>query len=144
MRMPTWESMRESLLRAPRDAADREERVRQSELVISYVLRGGVILSAAIIALGSVLFYARELTSGGRFQPGSSPRTIGVVLAGVGRGDPIAIIALGLLVLLMTPVLRVVVSVITFALERDWLYTGITLLVFFILLVSFLLGRGGA
>jgi uncharacterized membrane protein len=54
------------------------------------------------------------------------------------------IIALGLLALLLTPVLRVLVSVVMFALERDWLYTGITLLVFVILIVSFLLGRGGA
>jgi len=143
MRTPTWESWRE-WLRPPRDAADREERVRQAELLISYVLRGGVVVSAGIIALGVVLFYARYLASGGHLRPGPPPRTVGVVLAGVGRGDPVALIALGLLVLLMTPVLRVVVSVVTFALERDRLYTGITLLVLFILLVSFLLGRGGA
>ena len=53
MRMPTWESWSSwrAWPRAPRDEATREERVRQSELVISYVLRGGVVLSAATIAL---------------------------------------------------------------------------------------------
>jgi uncharacterized membrane protein len=123
---------------------DDQERLRQAELLISYVLRGGVLLSAAIIALGTVLFYIRYFASHGHDAQITIYHTITGVLADVAHGDPVAIIALGLLVLLLTPVLRVVVSVVTFALEHDWLYTGITLLVFCILLLSFLLGRGGA
>jgi len=121
-----------------------EARLRQAELIISFVLRGGVLLSAVIIALGVVLFYARYLAAGGRISQVTYPHTVAAVFAGLGHGDPLAVIALGLLVLLLTPVLRVLVSVVTFALERDWRYTGITLLVFIILIVSFLLGRGGA
>ena len=121
-----------------------EVRLRQAELIISLVLRGGVLLAAFIIALGVVLFYARYLAVGGRIGPVAYPHTVAAVFAGLGHGDPLAVIALGLLVLLLTPVLRVLVSVVTFALERDRLYTGITLLVFIILIVSFLLGRGGA
>jgi uncharacterized membrane protein YfcA len=58
-----------------------------------------------------------------------------------------AIITLGLLVLLATPVLRVAVSIGAFALEHDWLYVGITTLVLALLLSSILVlgeifGRG--
>ncbi|MGA2664217.1 MAG: DUF1634 domain-containing protein [Nitrososphaerales archaeon] len=43
---------------------------------------------------------------------------------------------LGLLVLLATPVLRVIASVVLFAAERDRTYVAITLVVFGILLLS--------
>jgi uncharacterized membrane protein len=50
--------------------------------------------------------------------------------------EPLAICQLGLLVLLATPVARVAASVVGFALERDRLYTAITLTVLAILLAS--------
>lgn len=121
-----------------------DDLLRQTELIISYVLRGGVMLAAAIIALGALLFYIGYLRAGSKSGPIVYPHTASQVFLGLGRHDPVAVISLGLLVLLLTPVLRVLVSVVTFALEHDWRYTGITLLVFFILLVSFLLGRGGS
>jgi len=62
---------------------------------------------------------------------------------GLTHGDPLAIIALGLIFLLITPVLRVAVSVLAFAAARDLLYVAITLLVLLILISSFLLGLGG-
>ncbi len=118
--------------------------LRQTELIISYVLRGGVLLAAGIITLGVLLFYIAYLHAGATSGPITFPHTASEVFLGLGRHDPVAVISLGLLVLLLTPVLRVLVSVVIFALEHDWRYTGITLLVFFILLVSFLLGRGGS
>lgn len=121
----------------------RDALLRQAELIISGVLRSGVLLSAGIIAVGVVLFYAKYLSTGG-VSDHPYPRTLGDVGTGLAHGDPLAIIALGLLVLLATPVLRVAVSIVTFAIERDWLFTAITALVLLILLVSFALGRGGA
>ena len=52
-----------------------------------------------------------------------------------------AIIQLGLLLLIATPVARVLFSAIAFALERDSMYVVITLIVLAILLYS-LLGSG--
>ncbi len=122
---------------------DRDALVRQAELIISGVLRGGVLLSAGLIAVGVVGFYVRGMwrspTTGGAF-----PHTLASVLQGLLRGEPLAIIALGLLVLLATPVLRVLVSIVAFLLEGDRLYALITALVLLILVASFLLGRGGA
>jgi len=62
-------------------------------------------------------------------------------LGKVANGEPLAIAQLGLLVLLATPIARVAVSVVAFALERDRIYTAITLAVLAILLASVFLLR---
>lgn len=124
---------------------DRQKLIRQAELVISYVLRGGVLISAAIIVVGVIAFYREYLTTPGRAPSITAfPHTLPAVATGLAHGDPLAIIVLGLLVLLITPVARVAVSIIAFAVERDWRYVVITSLVLLILLISFGLGRGGA
>lgn len=125
--------------------ADQITLIRRAELIISNVLRGGVLLSAVVIAGGVIAFYRRYLAAGGRGVSNRPfPHSLTGVAQGLSGGDPLAIIALGLLILLATPVLRVAVSIVAFALERDWRYTAITTLVLAILIVSFLLGRGGA
>lgn len=149
---PTEEARDDAMSNEPGAAARSDEarlqaeddRLREAELIISVVLRGGVLLAAAIIALGVLLFYLGTLRAGGYPSHLVYPKSAGAVFAGLAHGEPVAVIALGLLVLLLTPVLRVLVSVVTFAMEHDWRYTWITLLVFCILLVSFLLGRGGS
>ncbi|MEO7003081.1 MAG: DUF1634 domain-containing protein, partial [Ktedonobacterales bacterium] len=94
--------------------AQRDALVRQAELIISYVLRGGVLLSGAVIVFGAILFYARYLTGSLAFHYGVFPHTFGAVAQEVGQGNPLAIIAAGLLLLLITPVVRVAVSIIAF------------------------------
>ncbi len=121
---------------------DKERKLRQAELAISQVLRGGVLISAAITLLGVVWFYLRMAITGR--APLTYPHSIVEVAQELAHGEPLALIALGLLILLLTPIVRVAISIIVFALERDWLYTIITMVVLLILLVSLLLGRGGA
>jgi uncharacterized membrane protein YfcA/uncharacterized membrane protein len=123
----------------------RETLIRHAELIISAVLRAGVMLSAAIILLGTVLYFVEP--SARRASSASYPHTLAAVLPAVAHVSPLGIITLGLIVLLATPVLRVAVSIVAFALEHDWLYVTITSLVFFVLLLSIflvgaLLGRG--
>ncbi len=111
--------------------------------VIGGILQGGVILSAIVILIGVFLL---------PFSPGGlSPERINHfphTLADVGTGlltfHPQAIITLGLLILVATPVLRVAVSVVAFEMEHDRKYTIITVIVLAILITSFLLGKGGA
>jgi uncharacterized membrane protein len=116
----------------------------QMDRLISVVLRGGVLLSAGLLILGALLYFARVLRGGAPANPLVFPHSLGDVFSSLGHGDPLAILALGLIVLLLTPVARVLISIFAFARERDWLYVGITTLVLLILLLSFLLGRGGA
>ncbi len=128
----------------------------RSELLIANLLRWGVVLSFVVIASGlaALVFSGRtgyDSTGAGdlaallRYQPGSAPfpTSVEAVAAGLLELKPYAIIATGLLLLLMIPVVRVAVSIIAFALERDWLYVLITTFVFAMLMVSFALGRAG-
>jgi uncharacterized membrane protein len=118
--------------------------VLQAELLISHVLRGGVVLGAIVIGVGLVAFYARYGLNPSAMIANVYPHSLDQTLLGLAHGTPQAIMVLGLLILLATPVVRVAVSIVAFALERDWTYVAITALVLLILLVSFLLGRAGA
>lgn len=106
---------------------------------IGWILQGGVLLSAAVIVLGLLLLPSRP--GGLSLQRVLAfPQTFGQVLAGLLVLRPQAVIMLGLVLLIATPVLRVVASVIAFAFERDRRYVVITLIVLAILLFSIISG----
>ena len=112
----------------------------QFDAVLAYVLRGGVLLSAAVVACGGALFLARhgmERPEYAVFRGESSTlRAISGIVTEAralgGRG----LIQLGLLLLIATPIARVVWSVIGFARQRDWLYVLVTLTVLTLLTYS--------
>ena len=115
-----------------------------TEIIISGVLRGGVLISGSVIFLGLVLFLVhREWVGITDLTTFTYPHNLGDVLSQAFHGSARAIIMLGLLLLIATPVSRIAISVVTFALERDWRYVAITALVLAILLVSFALGKAG-
>src|SRR5450432_2796821 len=100
---------------------------------IGWVLQGGVLISAALILLGLFLLPTRpgglSLTRLLNF-----PQTLDEVRVGLLTWHAQAFIALGLLVLIATPVARVAVSILVFTLERDRKYIIITIAVLAILL----------
>ena len=108
--------------------------IRKTELVISGVLRGGVLLSVSVVLVGITYFYA--LRFAGKLPHPTFPDTLQAVLRGVLAGNALAIVVLGLLILLATPVLRVAVSIAAFAIEEDRTYVVITTLVLAILMFS--------
>lgn len=110
---------------------------------IGWILQGGVILSAAVILLGMLLLPIRP----GGLSPErvlAFPQTLGQVAAGLLIVRPQAIITLGLLLLIATPIVRVAASVIAFAIERDRRYVLITIVVLLILLISLFFGGATA
>ncbi len=111
--------------------------VETSELRIARFIRIVVLGSAAVILLGLVLYFATG-TSG--YDNGFYPIALGQILSGVAAIKPYAVIMLGIFLLILTPILRVAVSVIVFLKEKDYLYVAITALVFVILLVSLVIG----
>lgn len=106
--------------------------------IVSGVLIVGVVTSAVLMTIG----FAASLVVGweGSLR-GLAPTTLPASdFSAVGTGlrelRPIAFAQAGLLVLIATPVVRVTASVVAFGLERDRLYTAITLAVLAILLLS--------
>ncbi|HLJ80527.1 MAG TPA: hypothetical protein VKT52_03500, partial [Ktedonobacterales bacterium] len=74
--------------RDQRRPRDREALIRQAELVISHVLRGGIVLSALIILAGVVWFYYDYFTASGRAGNAAFPHTLSGVGAGLAHGNP--------------------------------------------------------
>ena len=104
-------------------------------IVIGWILQGGVILSAIIILAGLIMMSLQP----DKFAPQklqTFPQTFGQVWTELLKLNPQAVIALGLLLLVATPVMRVAVSIFAFAVERDWRFVVITTLVLLILLFS--------
>ncbi len=118
------------------------------EGVISTLLRTGVTVSILIIIVGTLVTFFHHpeyLHNRAEFEklkrPIAVPKTLAEVTQRVAEFRGQAIITIGLLVLLITPVLRVAVSIVAFLFERDRAFVAITTAVLFFLLLSFALGR---
>lgn len=113
---------------------------KRAELWISTVLRAGVLSAAAVAIIGAIWYFpghAGEHVSFARFHGVEAGLdSVHGVFAGVLAGRSEAIIQLGLLLLIATPVARVALSLLSFAMERDWLYVIITLVVLGVLVAS--------
>jgi uncharacterized membrane protein len=120
-----------------------EEKLRSIEGIISVVLRGGVIISGGIILLGVILFFAQHGALNADVTKLAFPHDVGSVFTQAFHGSAEAVIMLGLMALIATPVSRIAISIFAFAFERDWRYAAITALVLIILIVSFALGKAG-
>ncbi|MDR3763943.1 MAG: DUF1634 domain-containing protein [Acidobacteriota bacterium] len=121
------------------------------QLLICWTLRAGVLGATALGLVGGALFYSAHLMSAhpahalfGVFQGASMPFSEpGEILrqAFGARGEALelrglSIIQVGIMLLLATPVIRVVFSVVGFLLEKDYFYVWITLAVLVVLTAS--------
>jgi uncharacterized membrane protein len=117
------------------------------ENIIGKLLRTGVLLAATLVTFGAAIYLVRHGSepAGYRVFRGEPAeyRRLGGILHGVATLRGRAVIQLGLLLLIATPVARVAFSVWGFAEEKDKMYVGITLFVLAVLLYS-LLGSGSA
>ena len=122
-------------------ASEQTRAASSMNTVIGWILQGGVLTSAAVICIGILLLFVHpdQLLSQ---QLLVFPHTLRQVWSGLLALHPQAFIALGLLLLIATPVVRVFASIFAFALEQDRRYVAITTVVLAILLISFLLGKG--
>jgi uncharacterized membrane protein len=116
-------------------------------VIIGKVLRYGVLISAAVTvigAIGLVISNGRLDTSAFiNYNPGVVPHDgIGVSLSSLASGfvsfSPSSWVELGVILLIATPVSRVLISVLLFAAEKDRLYVVITGVVLTLLLFSML------
>jgi uncharacterized membrane protein len=112
------------------------------ELFIGTLLRVGVLLSASVVLIGGIIYLFRHGLSTASYRTFAGDLSPLRSLTGIGHGVLLlsgrAIIQLGLLLLIATPVARVVFSAVAFARERDYLYVAFTLAVLAILAYSLL------
>ena len=113
---------------------------RRLETIIGRLLQTGVLLAAATVFAGGILYLIQSHS--GRidyrtFAPSGPQLTsfTGIVVSAA-HFQSLGLIQFGLLLLIATPVARVAMAVVGFALERDRLYTVVSLIVLVILAFS--------
>ena len=105
----------------------------KDEQAVALTLRYGSLVSTFVMALGLALAVVR----GGAALPLSSTRIrAATLLGGLIRFDAAALMELGILLLLLTPIFRILAASVSFALEHDYKYVLISLGVLSIVLFS--------
>ncbi len=114
---------------------------------ISRVLRAGVAASLLLITAGTIVSFIHhpDYVASARAlerltQPGIAPHSLGAVASGLRDVRGQAVVMLGLLVLILTPIVRVAMSLTLFRCEQDRAFTAITALVLVLILLSVLMG----
>jgi uncharacterized membrane protein len=117
------------------------------EVVLGNLLRWGVIISSFVVLIGGIIYIVRHgeaspdyKTFHGLLQP---YHNLSNIFNGINDLKGQAIIQLGVILLIATPIARVVFSIIGFIRERDFLYIFIALIVLGIIITSMALGIKG-
>lgn len=114
---------------------------RDVEKIVGKLLRFGVITASLVVLLGGILFLVQ---SGAQGRPDyhifkgeeNDFITFDGIFMGLFTFKPMAIVQFGVLLLIITPIMRIVFSLFAFILEKDKLYVVITLIVLAIILGS--------
>jgi uncharacterized membrane protein len=131
-----------------------KKRYALMQSVLSKTLLYGVVVSTIIIVMGLVTMAVTNRTgyvcdasgdslncllnyNANTIPHGDYPNSLPALISGLEQGKSFAIIQLGVIVLLATPVIRVTASLALFAIENDRPFVLITLFVLLILLFSF-------
>jgi len=113
---------------------------RRLEGFIGNLLRVGVMLAAAIVSVGGVMYLVQhhsDTTSYRTFSiEGADVRTLPGIVRSAAHFQSEGLIQFGLLLLIATPVARVALAAAGFYLERDHLYVAVSLIVLAILVFS--------
>ncbi len=131
---------RHNLTAADRQRVTDEQRAAREQRDINQMLHAmlliGLVISTALMLVGLGLAILQ-----GTAVP-TTTSDLAEVLPQVAAFNPSGFLTLGLLVLIATPILRVVGSIVAFIYERDWRYAFVTFLVFMVVMVSLITGHG--
>ncbi len=102
--------------------------------IVQRLLLAGLIAAFAFLLAGMII----DLVRGSSAAP--AVRLFDLARAGVHLGD--RVMAIGVLLLALTPAVRVLSLVVLWAVERDWRFVTVAVVVAVTLAISLLLGRG--
>lgn len=94
------------------------EKVETVEIAVARLLRIGVVIASVLITLG-----------------------LGSILVGISPSSATRLTTIGLIVLVLTPVMRVVAALVVYLRERDYVYALISLFVLLMLTMGLLIGK---
>jgi len=110
------------------------------QVLIGNLLRAGVYISMGIVILGGLIYlfnHGNEKIDYVLFDFNKvNLKTVAVIFSEVLTFKGAAVIQFGLLMLIFTPIARVLMAVVSFFIEKDYLYVFIGLVVLAIIMVS--------
>lgn len=115
------------------------------QLIIGNLLRYGVWISLSVAFMGGIIYllnHGNELENYSTFYENDTNifKVIINIYNGVVQGQGESIILLGIILLFITPILRLLISLIVFYFEKDYLYVFITMIVILIIGTSIFFG----
>jgi uncharacterized membrane protein len=114
----------------------------KTENVIGNLLRAGVLIATFVVLSGGILYLAHygAIPADHHVFRGEPQylRTVDGVVGSALQLDSRGIMQLGLLLLVLTPIARVVFAAISFALEKDFVYVVVSLIVLAVLMYGLL------
>ena len=117
-----------------------QEGDKNMEMLMGNLLRYGVLISAIFVFAGSIIYLAQHGLEKPQYQYflGEPHRFIHLkdIIENALKGQAKSIIQFGLILLIATPIARIVFSIVGFFLEKDYLYVVITAIVLSIIIMS--------
>jgi uncharacterized membrane protein len=116
------------------------------QILISRTLRWGVTIASILAFIGGTCYFAQHGTEQLNLEKytffsytapqNPATTTLPGIFEGVINGNSESIIQLGVIALLLTPIMRVVLSLADFIKQKDWLYVGITAFVLIVIIAN--------
>ena len=111
------------------------------ERAMGRMLQIGVTVAALVILMGGLLYLQQNGGSRVNYQhfrgAEAGMETVGGILHGAAAMDARGVIGFGILLLIATPICRVIFGLVGFAVMRDWMYAVVSAIVLGVLLFSF-------
>ena len=126
---------------------DTEEKieVKDFQIIVGNLLRYGVWISLSIAFIGGIIYlmnHGNDLENYSVFKENDTNifNVITNIYNGVTLGKGEYVIFPGIILLFLTPMLRLLISLVVFFIEKDYLYVFITMLVVLIIGISITFG----
>ncbi|WP_343697811.1 DUF1634 domain-containing protein [Flavobacterium sp.] len=115
------------------------------QTIIGNLLRYGVWISLSVAFIGGIVYlmhHGNDIEDYSVFKENDRNifEVVGTVIKGVFSGSGEYLIFFGIILLFLTPVFRVLLSLFSFLIEKDYLYVVITLIVILIIITSISFG----
>jgi uncharacterized membrane protein len=115
------------------------------QTIVGNLLRYGVWISLSVAFIGGIVYlmhHGNDIEDYSVFKENDRNifEVIATVYRGVIEGNGEYLIFFGIILLFLTPVFRVLLSLFSFLLEKDYLYVFITLIVILIIITSISFG----
>ena len=115
---------------------------KNTRVLVGKLLRTGVLTAATVTLIGGILFFIQHPGSIFDYDTFNSEparlRQVHIIIREAFSFKSRAVIQMGILILIATPILRVLFSLIGFIFEKDWAFVVITTIVSLVLLYSLL------